>query len=112
MMKLLAILLLLAPAPREPAVFPILEKDPRLSRKITLERSPETLGRLLQVVAQQTGVEIAAEGDFLSRKVLFQVKEREAREVLTDIGILAQGLWLKRKGAYLMAQQSAETGFI
>jgi hypothetical protein len=99
-------------APRGPTIYPILERDKRLDKAITLDRPPETLGRLLLHVSKQTGVEIACAGDFLGQTVLFQVKDTDAREVMTQIGILAKGHWLRRKGTYLLIQNGDFDRFI
>jgi hypothetical protein len=109
---LVFLLLVAATPPKEPTVYPILDKDERLRQTMSLTRPPETLGKLVGVVAKQTGASIACQGDFLRLPVLFQVKDVEAREVLTEIGLLTHAVWLKRRGAYLLTEDSPITGFI
>jgi type II secretory pathway component GspD/PulD (secretin) len=115
----LLVMLLAAPAPtgaapspekREVSPFPILDRDPALRKKLTLDRPPENIGQLLRTIAKQTGTQVLCQGDFLKKTVTVSVKDQEAREVLTQIAMTARGVWMKRNGVYRMMQDGMSLG--
>jgi hypothetical protein len=94
---------------REPSLFGALDRDPKLKRRITVERTPENLGLLLRVIADKTGTQIVAQGDFLKKPVLVALKDVEAREVLTQVALAARGVWIKRNGIYRLLEHGIDT---
>jgi hypothetical protein len=101
-----------APAKPEkapPSPFAVLNTDPKLRARITLDNKPETLGTLLQAVSKKAGVQVACQGDFLTRKVFHRVTDQEVREVLTQVAVLADGWWLKRAGTYWLFDRQNKT---
>lgn len=119
---LLTILLLAAPivgqpAPadkpterREPTPYAALDREPRLKKHITLEKPPENVGKLLKVIGEKTGVTIICQGDFLKAPpVLVQASEPvEARELLTQIALVARGVWIRRNGIYRLMENGID----
>lgn len=93
---------------REPSPFPILDRDPALRKKITLDRPPESVGQLLRAIAKQTGAQIVCQGDFLKKTVVVNVKDQEAREVMTQVAMVARGVWIKRNGVYRMMENGMD----
>jgi hypothetical protein len=99
-MKLLLLALALAAAApakeKEFSVYPALDKDARLRAVISADYPNEKLGKVLARLHQQLGVNLAAEGDLIDSRVSLLLKGRQGRAVLTDVGVLLQGYWVKR----------------
>jgi hypothetical protein len=90
---------------KEVSIYPALDKDRRLRAVITMDYPHEKLGQVVAALHKQLGVNLAVEGDLLERTVSLSLKGREGRFVLTDIGILLHGCWIKRGAEdYLLVQ--------
>lgn len=98
-----------APKPTPPAD---LEKDARLSKKLSLAGEVIPLRQVAQLVNEATGVDVMVQGDLLRRPIVIAAKDRSAAEILSNVALLFGGTWIRRGDAYLLVSDEITANLV
>lgn len=105
-MPVVLLLALLLPALRASAEVPW-EEDVRLAQRVTVEAEGVSLGELLALLSEKTGVRFSARADVAEDKVIVFARRRALNTLLEDLAALFDYTW-ERKDKAEDAQPSYE----
>jgi hypothetical protein len=91
-----------APKPVPIRLYPVLGRDDRLTRPITVKAAQRTVGEVLEIVHDKTGVELVAVGEVVKKPCTVLLTNRTARQVLTDLALGVGGDWIRRGGRFIL----------
>lgn len=90
----------------------ILQADRRLDKLLSIQSDVLPLAQVVPEIHKQLGVDIMVQGDMLRRAVVIRQSNRPAKELLTDLGLMLGGTWVKRQDAFLLLTDDVTAGLV